>query len=197
VMADLLWLRTNALWEDRDLPGTVAAIKLVTTVDPRPVGFWLNGARMIGYDMSGWRIDAAGGPETVPESVQRRVEAVQAQMALAYLEKALAAHPRHPLIYVEMANLHLHRRGDHAAAAACYRLAAEQPGAPHFAARIHGELLRQLGRDREAYAWLVALHPKLPLDDPAAAPTLVLTRIRALEAKLGIPSAERYRPAAR
>jgi len=194
VGADLLWLRANAQWEAADLAATHRTLRLVTAVDPRPLGFWVNGARMIGYDMPGWRIDAAGGCDAVPATVQRRIDEEQAALALAHLEQALVFHPGHPLIYVEMANLHLHRRNDLGAAAAFFKLAAQQPKAPRFAARIHAELLQRLGRDREAYAWLVALHPTLPVDEPAARAEVVLARIHVLEEKLAVPGAERYRP---
>ena len=194
VVADFLWLRVNALWEDGDLPGTQTALRLVGLVDPRPLFFWVNGARMIGYDMPGWRIEAAGGPEAVPVSVQQRIDEEQARLAIAHLERGLVHHPRNPWLYIEIANLQLHRRHDVEAAAAFYRLAAVQAGAPYFAARIHGELLRRLGRDREAYDWLVAVHRRLPPDDPRAVPEVVLARIRVLEEKLALPVAERYRP---
>jgi alkylated DNA nucleotide flippase Atl1 len=70
-------------------------------------------------------------------------------------------------------------------AAACYRQAAELPGAPYYAARIHGELLRELGRPAEALAWLRRVAEKLPGDDPTARREVVLERIRALEQEVG------------
>jgi hypothetical protein len=194
VIADFLWLQTNACWEECDAAGTRRSLELVTAIDPRPLTFWLNGARMLGYDMPGWRVAALGGESVIDAAIRQRIEEEQAQAALAFLARGLRAHPQHPLLLLEVANLHLHRRRDVAAAADLYRRAAEQPRAPQFAARIYAELLRQLGRDREAYAWLVALHPRLPTDEPAAAADLVLERIRTLEAKLAVPPAARYRP---
>src|SRR5688500_3946230 len=61
LVADALWIRMYVLWERRDLPGTQTLIQLVTAIDPRPVYFWKNGARIVANDLAAWRIDAAGG----------------------------------------------------------------------------------------------------------------------------------------
>ena len=68
------------------------------------------------------------------------------------------------------------------------------PDAPYYAARIYAELLRRLGRPRDAYVWLRHLHATLPPDDEAAMPGVVLQRIRDLEGVLAIPPGERYAP---
>ena len=66
------------------------------------------------------------------------------------------------------------------------------PDAPYYAARIHAELLKRLGRPWEAYAWLRQLHPTLPPGEEAAGAKVVLGRIRDLERILEIPEKERY-----
>jgi hypothetical protein len=192
--ADLLWLHANARWERCDVAGTRAALALVAAVDPRPVDFWLNGARMIGYDMPVWRVAELGGEDAVPAVVRRRFEEEQARAAIAHLENGFASHPGHPLLHIEIANLQLQRLGEVAAAAEHYRLASVQPTAPFYAARVHAELLRRLGREREALAWLVALHPRLPPQNPYAMADTVLGRIRELEDRLALASAARYQP---
>ena len=58
------------------------------------------------------------------------------------------------------------------------------PGAPYYAARIHGELLQAMGRPQEALHWLREILPGLPDNDPAARREVVLERIRALEEEL-------------
>lgn len=194
--ADLLWLRANADWERCDLARTHAALTLVAAVDPRPVGFWLNGARMIGYDMPYWRIESLGGEAALPAGVVRHVHEEQARAAIAHLERAFAQHPDDPLVHIEIANLELQLLGDVAGAAEHYRQAALQPTAPYYAARLHAELLRRLGRERAAYEWLVALHPTLPpeRENPYAVADTVLARIRELEERLALAPADRYQP---
>lgn len=196
VAADLFWLRANAAWERCDPAQTYAALRLVAAIDPRPVAFWLNGARMIGYDMPYWRIAALGGEAALPTNAVDHIFAEQARAAVAHLERAFAVHPDEPLIHIEIANLQLVRLGDLIGATEHYRQAALQPTAPYYAARVYAELLRRAGRDRAAYDWLVALHPRLPpeQENPYAMADTVLVRIRELEEKLALAPGARYQP---
>lgn len=190
--ADVLWLETYLAWADGDQPATTALIRLTTAVDERPEAFWLNGARMIAYDMAQWRLAAAARDGAESQAVARRCRREQADAALALLAEARRWHPASAAILIEMANIELCGRGDVAAAARWYRAAADLPQAPPCAARIYAELLRRQGRRAEAYAWLRRLHPTLPPGDPEAMAEVVLARIRELETELEIPAAGRY-----
>jgi hypothetical protein len=192
VVADVLWLQTNSVWEDVDLPACQSLINITTAIDPRPLYFWINGARMIAYDMPVWRINAAGGPTAVPEDIRRRIEREQAEAALLLIGRGLRQHPNEPLLLIEIANIRLRKLDDLEGAILFYRLASEQAGAPFYAARICGELLRQAGRTREAYDWLCETHRNLPRNNPMALAGHVFERIRRLETELGIPESERY-----
>jgi len=198
LVANFMWLRVNAVWERDDLPGTQTLIQFTTTIDPRPLFFWLNGSRMIGYDMPVWRIRVherrLGSWEDVPDTIIHRIEAEQATVAINYLERSLGFHPDHPLIYVEIANLYLRKMRDVETAAAFYRRAAEQPTAPAYAARIHAELLRRIGRDQEAYEWLTEVYTRLDPHSPMHRSDVVLQRIQDLEEDLGIPPEQRFDP---
>ena len=178
-VASTFWLRANLAWEQRDPAATTALIELTVAADERPLYFWLNGARMLAYDLPEWRV-----PAQAPAAVRALVNAEQADQALRFLEKGLRWHGTDAALFLEMGNIHLRRTGDLASAARCYRLAAEQPAAPYYAARIHGELLRALGRPREALEWLRGIWDQLPADDPAAQRDVVAARIRALEQEL-------------
>ena len=193
IVADLFWIRTNAVWEQYDLPGTQTSIKLVTAIDPRPLYFWLNGSRMIAYDMPNWRIDKAGGYDVVPDAAKRRFDEEQSAIAIKYLEGALGFHPENPLLVLEIGNIHLNRLKDLETAARYYLRASKHPDAPYYAARIYAELLRRLDRKRDAYDFLRTLHPTLPKDDVMAQSSVVMDRIRELEGELQIPEAARYR----
>lgn len=193
IVADLFWIRTNSIWESYDLPGTQTSIKLVTAIDPRPLYFWLNGSRMISYDMPNWRIDKAGGYDAVPDAVKRRFDEEQSAVAVKYLEGALDFHPEHPLLVLEIGNIHLNRLKDVETASRYYLRASKHPDAPHYAARIYAELLRRLGRNAEAYEFLKKLYPTLPKDDLMAQAPVVLERIRELEEELGIPQERRFK----
>lgn len=212
LVADFLWIKGEVLWEDRDLPATQSCLKLVTTIDPRPLFFWVNSARMI-TDMPNWRILAEGGYQNVPRRRQQVIVNEQAAVALKLLQDALTYHPNSWEIYLEMGNIHLYHTGDIAAGAAFYKLAALEPGAPGFAGRIHANLLEQIGRYQEAYDWRIQLYKKLPKPparpDPAEAGNQawavqhqmeaeevdeMLQRIRKLEQILHIPLEQTFRP---
>lgn len=192
IVADFTWLRLHVIWEQRDLPATEALLGLVTAIDPRPLYFWVNGARIIAFDMTAWRIAEAGGYDAVPLVQQERMGVEQARLAIRRIDEAMKFHPNNAALWIERANIELNRLHDTAAAAASYRRAWELPGAPHFAARLHAELLRRLGRKPEALAWLVRVHPQLPVEDEAT--EVVLGRIRDLERELAVPPAQVYRP---
>ena len=192
IVADFTWLRLHVIWEQRDLPATEGLLRLVSAIDPRPLYFWLNGARIVAFDMTAWRIEAAGGYDAVPAAQQERMGSEQAHLAIRWLDDAMAFHPASATLWIERANIELNRLHDTAAAAASYRRASEQPGAPDYAARLHGELLKRLGRKAEALAWLIRLHPQLPVENDGT--EIVLGRIRDLERELNVPIMQSYRP---
>ena len=179
-VASGFWLRANRAWERQDAAETVALLNLTVAADERPLYFWLNGARMLAYDLPAWRVTA-----DMPEAVRRKTVADGADAAQAFLMAGLQTHPRSTEFMLELANIELRARGDREAAAGWFRRAAGEPGAPYFAARIYAELLRGLGRPDEALVWLKQILPGLPADDPAAARAVVDQRIKALEAELG------------
>lgn len=179
VAAGGAWLQANLAWERRDAEATERLLEIAVTADERPLYFWSNAARIMAYDFPSWR--SAG----LPVAIQRQIAAEEAQRALALLERGLARHPAKGAFYLEIADIRLRALADREGAAEYFRLAAEQPGAPHHAARIHAELLRELGRPAEALAWLRRIQPTLPADDPAAMPEVVAQRIRELELELG------------
>lgn len=194
VVANFMWLKTNAHWEEYDLPATQTMINLVTTVDPRPTFFWLNGARKIAYDMAVWRLREIDRDHRVPEAVRERLDDEQGGIAIRYLQRGLNFHPDNPLLYVEIGNIYQRKRLDLETAAEYYRLASLTKNPPPYAPRIYGELLRRMGRDQEAYEWLVELYPTLNPRSFVDRPDTVLERIRTLEDDLGIPPSERYDP---
>ncbi|HEY8993997.1 MAG TPA: hypothetical protein VIM71_05010 [Lacunisphaera sp.] len=174
------WLRANLAWERKDGAATTALLLLTVAADERPLHFWLNGARMLAYDLPEWRVE----PDA-PVSVRRRAAVEQAGVALVFLRKGMEWRGRSPEILIEMANIRLRALGDREGAARLFRQAAELPGAPYYAARVHAELLRELGHRAEALAWLRKILPGLPPDDPAARREVVLQRIKELESAPG------------
>ncbi len=184
IIADFMYIRMNSYWEQRDRPKTESMIQLITAVDPRPMFFWRNGAKIIAYDIPVWRLREQGYFEDVPEGVRRRVNAEQAERGLAVLDRALEFHPDNALLYLEKAQIYLGRLEDRSTAAEYYLKASQMPNAPYYAARIYAEMLRQLGRKEEALAHLKSILPDLPADVPAAQRSVVLHRINELEREI-------------
>lgn len=195
ILADFLWIRTNTIWERRDRTKLDAMIRLVTTLDPRPEFFWINGSRMIAYDVPNWRIREEGGYDAVPESRQQAIDLEQAGQAFDLIDEALEFHPDRAKLYLEKGQIYLNRLKDDANAAKWFLKASRQDDAPYFAARIYAELLRKQGKDAEAYAFLKELHRELP-DVPFAQRGVILERIRELENTLEVPFWERFQSAA-
>src|SRR5581483_7128659 len=163
--ADLAWVRLYTVWETRDLAAADTLVRLVPAIDPRPVYFWLNGARIVAHDFAAWRIAAAGGYDALPPARRERIEREQAEQAIALLAAARAIHPGSADLWIEQANIELNECHDPAAAAESYRRAWESPNGPYYAARLYAEMLRRVGRRAEALAWLIKLYPSLPAND--------------------------------
>jgi hypothetical protein len=183
VLADLAWLASYVKWEKQDAAGTEAMLALTTKLDPTPLYFWMNGARMIAYDFSQWDQAFPAGASADSSSTAKR-EAYCAHRALKFLDRAIAQHPQSALLWIERANIQYMRLRDFNGAAESFRAAAVLPGAPYYAGRLHAEMLRRAGRKAEALAWLRELYPKLPHGNEAAAADLVRERIEALEMEL-------------
>ncbi len=212
--ADFLWVKGEVLWEDHDAPATQSCLKLVTTIDPRPLYFWINSSKMVAYDMPDWRIRAEGGYEVVPKRRQQAIVLEQATVGLEILQEALTYHPNSWFLYETMANIHWQQTKDFAAAAVLYKLAAEQPGEGGWAGRQHARMLQNIGRYQEAYDWLLQRYAKLPkppgtpgskepaTNQPltvqqttdAGEATEMLEWIRKLEHTLNLPAERAYQP---
>lgn len=193
ILADFLWIRTNTIWERKERAKLDPMIRLVTTLDPRPEFFWINGSRMIAYDVPNWRIQEAGGYDAVPEPRKQVIDREQAEQAFDLIAAALEFDPDNARFYLEKGQIYLNRLKDDANAAEWFLKASKQPDAPYFAARIYAELLRRQDKHAEAYAYLKELHQTLP-DVPFAQKGVLLERIGELEDILEVPAWERYQP---
>ena len=191
IIADFLWIRTNTIWENRDRVKLDTMIRLVTTIDPRVDFFWINGVRMIAYDVPNWRIKDEGGHFKLPQSRQQQIDREQAEQAFALLDIALEFHPEKAKYYMEVGQIYMNRLKDNQKAADWFLIASQKPDAPYYVARIYAELLRREGKNTEAYEFLKQLYRELP-DKPLAQKPIVLDRIRELEVTLKVPIWQRF-----
>jgi len=186
MVANALFIRGYVYWEERDAVATEAMLSLATEIEPASMYFWINRARMVGYDFAIWRIDELGGFATVPEYVQQQLMKAEAERAMAILQRAELFHPHRFEISLEMARLSMNRLQDRERAAHWFGVAAEMEGAPYFVQRLYAQMLYETGRVAQAYRYLRKHLRSLPAADPMAARRIVVQRIRALEDALGM-----------
>ncbi len=184
VTANMVWLSKNRNWEKRDLVGTFAKIGLVTSIDPRPEIFWLNGARIIANDMPAWVVGDRNTNQLASTEEGRKVAHQYAKRALLLLEKSRVHHSDNPDIYLEEAMIYWLKLDDLERAAERVLRATQAMNPPYHAFRIYGEMLTRLGRKQEALGFLERHYKTLPDNSPEAMKIVVGDRIRALRQEL-------------
>jgi tetratricopeptide (TPR) repeat protein len=173
--ADAAWLQLYLAWERREEPAVRVLMRWTLSVAPQANYFRVNSARIIAYDFPVWKMEI--DPQTPAAAVTQWRRGAAEEAAALLLDGG----SNDPELWLEAANIALYAGGDRELAARRYRRAAELPGAPWHAGRVHAQLLRELGRDREALDWLRMWSQVLPAHDPAAQRELVLARISELE----------------
>jgi tetratricopeptide (TPR) repeat protein len=180
VTANLVWLSKNRNWEKRDFAGTFAKIGLVTSIDPRPQIFWLNGTRIIANDMPAWVVGDRNTNQLASSEVGREIARQYARRALAFLEKSRTHHSDNPEIYLEEAMIYWLKLGNLEQAAERVLRATQATNPPYHAFRIYGEMLTRMGRNSEALDFLERHYETLPDDSVEAMKNVVGERIRSL-----------------
>ena len=169
LLSDFAWISAYLAWERKDSPKCLAAIDLAVALDPEMSQFWIQGARMIAYDMPHWKIaqlnkiNGAAPSEEVKNAVHRRLTLE----ALRFLDRALKIMPDDQDIIAEKGQMYLNRLDDYAHAAECYgKIMKISKDPPVFVQRIYAGCLEKLGRDAESIAVLEDLLKILEKDEP-------------------------------
>jgi len=177
VAAGLQWVRVYRSWREKDAAEMERRLGWVVTLDPVPLAYWLNGARMIAFDVAAWQREAGRG---VPDDVRQ----AQLERGLSWLAEAAAAHPDRSAIPIETAVLHWTVNRDAAAVERVLADALTRPDAPAYVGRLRAEMLRRLGRVEEARAQLELLRAE-SRSDPNSLENMILDqRLRELESLL-------------
>lgn len=192
LLADLAWVRGYVLWERRDR-GCEAHMRTACVLDPQSNYFWENRGNMVGLDMAHWEIGARGGYAAVSPATQQQIFARYARKAIAALEEGLPV-TRHPAGLLALAGYLAETKVmDPLLGADYYLRCYRTPGAPWYAPYFHARLLRDGGKEREAYEWFRPVwEQKLSLREDGS-PT-ELGFLRELEQRLGVPAAQRIPP---
>lgn len=180
VIANFTWLRANITWEQDDISQTESLIRLTTMIDPRPVYFWLNGARIFTYDMPAWRVRAMGVPWGTFPQREERFRREHAQKGIDFIDQAFRFHSGNVQLVLDKAMIYVNRLDDPASAAAVLEPHVRAQGIPFFIPRLYARMVEDSGRPEEALAFLEELLPTLPEDVPHAQVPQVRERIREL-----------------
>lgn len=204
IVADFIWIKGYTYWEQRDRANTEASVWLAATVDPENLQFWDEGSSMIGLDIPAWTLRQFPPAQSAAEQRAQDAEAnkvmrEQGLRGIDLLEHGLRFKPhsytlleKEAQLYYRLSNFPNAEPTDLPNSATKFREAADATTQPYLAARLYIRLLRMMGRDREAYDYLVNnFYPGLPNNVPDVQKALMWSWIVGLEDVLKIPPDQR------
>jgi hypothetical protein len=191
MLADFLFIQAHIAWERTEWGRVLFLFRQVTSLQPHVPLFWDTAA----WHMA-WNASAAAMNDPSQPRQALRVKAQREYFALGkdFLERGIKNNPRNPKLYESLAMLYREKYNDHARASEYYRKAADCPGAPSYDKRFSAyELSYCEGWERQAYIQLRRLYDE---GEQERLPTLI-TRLKYLETKLNLPTAQRIPDKAR
>jgi tetratricopeptide (TPR) repeat protein len=187
MVADYLFIQTQAAWERTEWGRLLFLFQQVTTLQPHVPLFW---------DMAAWHLAWNASSAAINDPSQPRfalrMKAQREYFGLGkdFLERGIKNNPDSPQLYESLARLYRDKYGDHERASECFAKAAALPDAHDYDGRFAAyELSYCEGREAEAYQVLRALYDK---GERERLPTLI-KRAKFLEEKLNIPADQRIR----
>jgi tetratricopeptide (TPR) repeat protein len=185
IVADALFIQAHVAWERTEWGRVLLLFRQVTTLQPRAILFW----DMAAWHMA-WNASVAALNDKNQPRLALRVKAEREYFALGkdFLERGVKNNPDRPQLYESLARLYKEKYKNHERASEFFAKAAALPGAPSYERRFSAyELSYCEGREREAYDRLRRLYDE---GEKERLPTLI-TRLKFLENKLGIPQDQR------
>ena len=185
IVADGLFIQAHVAWERTEWGRVLLLFRQVTTLQPRVILFW----DMAAWHMA-WNAAVAAMNDKSQPRLALRVKAQREYFALGkdFLERGIKNNPDRLQLYEALARLYKEKYKDHEHAAEFYAKAATFPHAPSYEQRFSAyEHSYCQGREREAYEQLRQLYDEGVKE---RLPTLI-TRLKFLENKLGIPQDQR------
>lgn len=185
IVADALFIQAHVAWERTEWGRVLLLFRQVTTLQPRAILFW----DMAAWHMA-WNASVAALNDKNQPRLALRVKAQREYFALGkdFLEHGIKNNPDRPQLYEALARLYKEKYKNHERASEFFAKAAALPRAPSYERRFSAyELSYCEGREREAYDGLRRLYDE---GEKERLPTLI-TRLKFLENKLGIPQDQR------
>lgn len=141
VAADLAWIQAMIAWEQGHEADTVRGIHAAVRLNPRPHYFWVNGARILAFDITSWRLarlEAEGSQ--VPQAARAKIVEEQARQALSFLASGEEILGQSTVLTIESGFIQLHARKDRLAARVCFQRAVESGSAPDYVKTVLAKL---------------------------------------------------------
>ena len=185
IVADGLFIQAHVAWERTEWSRVLLLFRHVTTLQPRSILFW----DMAAWHMA-WNASVAAMNDRAQPRLALRVKAQRQYFALGkdFLERGIKNNPDRPQLYETLARLYKEKYKDHERASEFFAKAAALPGTPRYEKRFSAyELSYCEGREREAYERLRNIYDE---GEKERLPTMI-TRLKFLENKLGIPQDQR------
>src|SRR5437870_8134009 len=185
IVADALFIQAHVAWERTEWGRILLLFRHITTLQPRVLLFWDTAA----WHMA-WNASVAAMNDRSQPRLALRVKAQREYFALGkdFLEHGIKNNPDRPELYEALARLYKEKYKDHERAAEYYAKAATLSEAAPWDRRFSAyELSYCEGREGESYVRLRSLYDE---GEKARLPTLI-TRLKFLEEKLGIPQDQR------
>src|SRR5213080_2822337 len=185
MLADFIFIQAHTAWERTEWGRVLFLFRQVTTLQPHVPLFW----DVAAWHMA-WNASAAAMNDQSQPRLALRVKAQREYFALGkdFLERGIKNNPDKPQLYEAMARLYREKFKDHERASEFFAKSAALPGAPRYEKRFSAyELSYCEGREREAYERLRQIYDE---GEKERLPTLI-TRLKFLENKLGIPQDQR------
>lgn len=188
LVANFLWYQANEAWARTEWGRVANYVNIVTTLQPRDIRFWDEGAWQMGWNAASATLQDRKLREAQKQYTFRKY----LEQAEAILKRGIANNPERWQLYFTLGNLYRDRFVDHCRAAEAYADAAQRKGAPGYMTRFVGyELAKCPGKEQEAYEHLKSLYLKGEQEHLPA----LLSSLEALQEKLNIPKEQRvYNP---
>ncbi|HRE82100.1 MAG TPA: hypothetical protein PLN52_13710 [Opitutaceae bacterium] len=143
VAADFAWIQAMMAWERGNEAETVRGLHAAVLFNPRPHSFWVNGARILAFDIASWRLERLEAAiSQVPRAARAKILEEQARQALSFLARGEEVLGQSAVLAIESGLIHLHARKDRLAASACFRRAIESGATPDYVKTLLAELSR-------------------------------------------------------
>lgn len=190
VLADWLWLKANAYFEQQQWFRMQQTMELVCLLQPRSIFFWEMGAWHLA-----WNLSHAARYDVQEPNLAKRLKTQQTYILAGrkLLDRGVENNPDRYELWAARGFLRAEKQKDYEGAAADFLKASTFPNAPSYIFRQVAHNLERAGKWREAYDFWLKIWHRFPNKNLTFEMhwDRVRVRIERLEEKLNIPQKKR------